>query len=160
MNISAITLLTALSALIAGIIGPLVSMSVARRQIRASVVSKNRERWLETLRDAVAEFIALVTRAALIRERVGVDIEAAATADEEYRTTAERLILVRSKILLMTNPLEEPHLELCRSIESLHDALLSKRAVSVAQWLAQLDALVLSGRALLRVEWERVKRGE
>jgi len=160
MNMPAITLLTACSALVAGIIGPLVSIIVARRQIRASLISNNRERWLETVRDALAEYIALVTRAALIRERVGDNLEAAASGDEEYRNTAEHLVLVRSKILLMTNPLHDLHLDLCRRIDTIHDTLLSNRPVGLAQWLSQVDAVVLSGRALLRAEWARVKRGD
>ncbi|SRR6266403_1607304 len=61
-----ITFITASTALIAGIASPIVSISVARRQFKASVISNNRERWIEALREAIAEYISLVASAALI----------------------------------------------------------------------------------------------
>ncbi len=46
-----ITFITASTALIAGIASPIVSISVARQQFKASVISNNRERWIEALRE-------------------------------------------------------------------------------------------------------------
>jgi hypothetical protein len=54
MDALTIAFVTACTALISAIVGPAVSYVVARRQIRASVISNNRERWTEALRDSVA----------------------------------------------------------------------------------------------------------
>ena len=47
--------LTAATALVAVIVGPVISVYVARRQIRASAVLKNRQSWINALRDAIVE---------------------------------------------------------------------------------------------------------
>ena len=49
-NISAIT------ALVAVIIGPIISWYIAKRQIIASTVTISRQQWINTLRDAIADF--------------------------------------------------------------------------------------------------------
>jgi len=64
-NLSFLTRTRGPCALIAGIASPLGSFNVARRQFKASVVSSNRERWIEVLRDAIAEHIAMVASVAL-----------------------------------------------------------------------------------------------
>ena len=52
-----ISLLSALVALVAVIVGPIVTWRIAKRQIQASVVSANRQNWINDLREAVAGFI-------------------------------------------------------------------------------------------------------
>jgi hypothetical protein len=66
MDVLTITLVTASTALVSAVTAPLVSYIVATRQIRASVISTNRERWTEALRDSVAEYVALLLSAASI----------------------------------------------------------------------------------------------
>ena len=52
-----ISLVSACTALVASIVGPLVTLSVARRQFKANVLSNNRQKWIETLRASIAELI-------------------------------------------------------------------------------------------------------
>jgi hypothetical protein len=73
MDVLTITFVTASTALISAVTGPLVSYIVARRQIRASVISNNRERWIEALRDSVAEYVALLLSASMVKQTVGQD---------------------------------------------------------------------------------------
>lgn len=47
-----ITFITASTALIAA--SPIVSISITRRQFKASVIANNREKWIEALREAIA----------------------------------------------------------------------------------------------------------
>ena len=155
-----ITFLTASTALIAGIASPLVSISVARRQFKASVISNNRERWIEALRDSIAEYIALVTSAALIARRAKVVNGEIVYTDEEIIKTAERIVLVRSKIILMTNPTKNCHRDLCQSIEVVHRALVANRSMDLEQWRSHLNAITLAGHTVLEAEWARVKRGD
>src|ERR1700736_6395194 len=101
MDVLAITFVTASTALISAITAPLVSYVVARRQIRASVISNNRERWVEALRDSVAEYIALLLSASVLKKTMGQDSLKAVTEDHALLQGIERIILVKSKILLM-----------------------------------------------------------
>ena len=50
-----LSLITATTALVASIMSPFVTLSVARRQFRANVISTNRQRWIETFRDRLSE---------------------------------------------------------------------------------------------------------
>ena len=61
-----LSLITAGTALVASIMSPLVTLSVARRQFRASVISTNRQKWIETFRDRVSELVSLMSTAQLI----------------------------------------------------------------------------------------------
>lgn len=160
MDQLAITFITATTALIAGIASPIVSISIARRQLKVSLISANRERWSEALRESIAEFIALATNAALIRRGPDGDLIEIIQADPEARKVTERLVLVKAKIQLMTNPNKAYHRELCQSIERIHQALISNQTPTLQQSLSQLDAVASAGHSLLKAEWERVKRGD
>jgi len=155
-----ITFITASTALIAGIASPIVSISVARRQFKASVISNNRERWIEALREAIAEYISVVASAALIARHATVINGQGAYADEEMRKTAERIMLVRTKIVLMTNPTKMSHRDLCQSIEVVHRALVENQVMEPERWRSQLNTITLAGHAVLEAEWARVKRGD
>ena len=155
-----ITFLTASTALIAGVASPIVSISVARQQFKASVISNNRERWIEALRDAISEYIAIVTNVVLMachaRSADG-DLD---WADQEILKTIERIVLVRSKIMLMTNPAKDHHRDLRQCVEAVDRALLSKERLDSEQWRPRLDAIARAGHAMLEIEWARVKRGD
>ena len=63
-----ISVISACTALVASILGPLVTLSVAKRQFNASVLSANRQKWIETLRDMLAELISLLVSALVVKE--------------------------------------------------------------------------------------------
>jgi hypothetical protein len=155
-----VALVTGTGALIAGVAGPIVSITVARQQIRAQVISNNRERWSEALRDALAEYISAVTSAALIERNSSSGVDAMIRADEEFRRTAEHMLLLRSKILLMTDPSDDRDRRLWQSIEAVHSAVVSKQNVTLEQWHKWLEAITAAGHAVLRAGWARVKRGD
>lgn len=155
-----ITFITASTALIAGIASPIASISVARRQFKASVVSSNRQRWIEALRDAIAEYIAVVTSVALIARRAKVADTQIAYTDSEFHKAAERIVFMRSKILLMTNPSKELHRELRQCIDAGHRVLVEHMTIELEEWHAHLEAITLAGHAVLDAEWARVKRGD
>lgn len=155
-----ITFLTASTALIAGVASPLVSLSVARRQFKASVVSSTRERWIEVLRDAIAEYIAMVTSVALSARHTKVADAQIAYADSDLNKVAERIVFMRSRILLMINPGKFVHRDLRESIDAVHHVLVENMTIDLEQWRGHLEAITVAGHAVLDAEWERVKRGD
>lgn len=50
-----ISAISAATALVASILGSIVTIRVAKRQFNANVLSANRQKWIEMLRDIVAE---------------------------------------------------------------------------------------------------------
>jgi hypothetical protein len=160
MDTATIAFITASTALVAGVAGPVVSLVVARQQTRASVISHNRERWAETLRDLVAEYVALLLSAAHMRQALPPDISAALRADHALLTHVERVALTKNKILLIINPVKSDHGELSRTIDAAYLALSSESPPPLGEMRLDVDAITRAGRAVLRAEWQRVKRGE
>jgi hypothetical protein len=62
-----ISAISAATALVASILGPIVTLKVSRRQFSANVLSANRQKWIETLRDRVAELISLLEAALVFK---------------------------------------------------------------------------------------------
>jgi hypothetical protein len=160
MNQLTITMLTATSALIASVAAPIFSATVARWQIRATVISNNRELWIVALRDALSEYIAVATSAAAIEHALSDDIETIVHANRDFRRTVERMLLVKSKILLMTNSSGSGDGALRDSVEALYVFLVSKQAFTLGEWQQRIDAITNLGHVVLRAEWARVKRGD
>src|SRR5262249_8599449 len=104
-----LSLISACTALVASIVGPLVTFAVAKRQFNATVLSANRQRWIESLRDMLAELISLIVAVVVVKSswkgkwNKGM---AAIAADPALLQKLERLVLVQWKIRLLLNPIE------------------------------------------------------
>ena len=158
MDALAITFVTASTALTSAVFGPFVSYVIARRQIRASVISNNRERWNEALLDSLAEYIGLLLSAAMIKQSVGQDPLKAVSEDRALLKIVERGVLVKSKVMLMTNPKDS--LQLCDVLEATYQALVSNDPQTRAKIRSGSEAITQAGRDVLKAEWARVKRGD
>ena len=55
MDASNVQIITALTALVAVIVGPLVALHVAKMQNNVSVLAKSRQEWINTLRDEISQ---------------------------------------------------------------------------------------------------------
>jgi hypothetical protein len=142
----ALTSLTAAGAvlvsLITAVLAPIVAIFVARRQIRATVVSVNRQKWIESLRDALAELIA-------VNFVVAHSVEKQRDADISIQ-----VFQLQNKILLLTDPEDENHVRINAAIQEIidlpagrYDDALEKRLVAAAH-------------SAVKAEWERVRRGD
>ena len=160
MDALTIAFVTACTALISAVVGPAVSYVVARRQIRASVITSNRERWTEALRDSVAEYVALLVSASMVKLTIAQDPLKALGEDHALLQVFERTVLVKNKIMLMTNPNDSRYKELCNLVEGTYQTLLSDDPQVLAKVHSGSEAITRSGREVLRAEWERVKRGD
>src|SRR5258706_8798167 len=159
MDVLTIAFVTACSALVSATAGPLVSIVVGSRQIRASLISSNRERCTETLRDSIAEYVALAVSAAILREFLRKQAFEAIRDDPPLAQLAERIALARNRILLMLNPAKDEHEKLSTAIDDADRLLLDSEA-TLGQMNARVDAITRAGRIVLRGEWARVKRGD
>lgn len=146
-----LALIAAITALAAVLLGPLVSIWSAQKQANVSVISTNRQAWINALRDSVAEYLSIANyvHVADWRER----------PESEYNEKMDRLSFLLSKIRLMLNPNEDDHKNLAKSLSGF--AMLCANARDEKdkdKWhLAHNDSLALT-QAILKREWERVKR--
>ena len=157
-----LSLVSACTALVASIFGPVVTLVVARRQINANVVSSNRQKWLDTLRDLLAELVSLLAAIVVTRRswrgpwNEGM---AAVEARPELLTKLERIVMVQWKIRLLINPNERDHQALYRTIEQAFEHARSEDATD-ADIAADIEAITALAQPILKREWERVKRGD
>lgn len=149
-----LALISAITALCAVVLGPLVSLWAADKQSRVTVLSGNRQAWINTLRDLIAEYIAIV----------GVVHAGDWTqkSEEEFDQKLERLTLIRTKIMLMINPKEEDHERLVKLLSAISQTLGGRAAVGEKRDMKKAGELHNELRplaqAILKREWERVKQ--
>lgn len=156
-----ISIVSAVTALIASILGPIVTLTVAKRQFNANVLSSNRQKWIESFRDRLAEFIALMTSVSILKARWSSDKEAAKNARETDRSIAEiaeRITLAYAQLGLLMKDDDDSHSQLLRLARAALDNLGSEAATGNAME-RQIVELTNLGRSIIRAEWARVKRG-
>jgi hypothetical protein len=100
--------MSALVALVVAATTPFVSFAIAKRQIRATVVSTNRQAWINALRDDPAEILELAIAHFYLREGT-LSGEEGFKYGYEQRTRLRRL---ENRIRLRLNPDEAPNQEL------------------------------------------------
>ena len=158
---SVISLVSASTALVASIIGPIVTLTVARRQYNATVISASRQKWIETLRDTLAELIALL-RAALVVKSKWKDKwdrgRGPLDADPAMLEKFEHIVLSQSKIVLLINPTDADHLLLSETIETAISRLGAEASLE-AETQSDIQTITRLGQAILRRGWQRVKIG-
>ena len=149
-----IPLISALTALVAVIVGPIVSVYVAKRQIKASVVSSSRQKWIDNLREQLSEIITGI-------RFLGVHSSLDLTSETEFRERLQKLLLVETKVNLLLNPNESDHQELARNlhlaIEKIFAGSEREKRVGV---IALIDLVTEQSQKILKREWQRVKSGE
>lgn len=151
-----VAIISAVTALFAVLLGPLVSMWAAQRQSRVAVLSANRQAWINALRDLISEYISI---SGLIHAG-----DWSNRTEIEFDQKMERLALLSAKIRLMLNPKEEDHQRLSKLLGDLlltmggRAAAGNKRDAQKARTL--VNELVPLSQSILKREWERVKRVE
>jgi hypothetical protein len=161
MDALLISLVSACTALVASVAGPIVTLAVAKRQFNATVLSANRQKWIEILRDLLAEMISLMVAVLVVKSgwkgkwNKGIG---AIEKDPSLLHKVERIVLVQWKIRLMLNPIEADHQALYRTIQTAFERIQSEDSQE-AETEAAIENITKLAHGILKREWERVKRG-
>ena len=156
-----LSLITALTALAASMLGPFVTLSAARRQFRANVLSANRQKWIDTFRDRVAELLSVMNAAQVIKRASAENWRGGAGPVSDNPALAEKLektFMAIAQIQLLTKALEPEH-------QALNDAIgaalsyLEMDELRETELSGRLVEITRLGRGIIRHEWGRVKRG-
>ncbi len=162
LNPQWITLISASTAMIASIAGPFVNTRIARFEFKANVLSVNRQKWIDTMRDLVASLNSQLLIAAALRQTMTEPSGVLIARDPELSKRVENLLRTVSKIELMLNPLEQDHQQLNvlmkEAIDQLRSPLLEDGVEDRIEAISRDITQVLQG--ILKHEWARVKRGE
>lgn len=150
-----IALIAAATALCSVLLGPLVSMWAAQKQARVAVLSGNRQAWINSLRDQIAEFLSIV---AVVHAGDWSD-----RTEKEYDEELKRLTLVGSKIKLMLNPKEEDHVRLADLLTEAFSTLGGRKAAENKNSTRGAEItrdIIPLAQSILKREWVRVKQSE
>lgn len=146
-----VALITALTALCAVLLGPLVSMWSERTRTRVAVLSGNRQAWINELRVLIAQFMSVVYYINSTRQH--------AEAQSTHNEKKERLLLIHSTIALMVNPNEAEHKDLLAELIKLVTLTLNANIADHQEAMkGALARLTKCSQHVLKSEWERVKR--
>ncbi|MBZ6079039.1 hypothetical protein [Microvirga puerhi] len=157
-----ITLIFASNAMIASIAGAFVNTRNAKIEFKANVLSVNRQRWIETMRDLVASLNSQLLTTAAVRHTVEEPIGTVIARDPELFRRVESLLRIVSKTELMLNPLEKDHQQLKALMSEAVDQLRSPSpGEDIDERIDIISrAIIQVSQAILKREWVRVKRGE
>ena len=146
MDVSTLSLIVAVLAVV---VGPYVSLTIARRQIRASLEASNkkitapmRQEWINKLRELLAELASSAQHYYV----TGFEDR----TDEEY----QRLTLLQAHILLMLNSNEEDHQRLAKLTRRIVTEL---EKAKIDEFPDHLVEMVILSQKILKREWDRVK---
>jgi hypothetical protein len=156
-----VSFVSALTALVASIAGPIVTLYVARTQFKSTVRSANRQRWIDEFRDLIAHFCAELATSVQVREKIVRDGRIVIQAEAAFLSSFEKLLYTVNKIRLMINPLEHEHQKL---IEVMNGLLVRFRTASAEDELQSegqeiVGQIVTMSVEIIRREWLRVQRG-
>lgn len=157
-----ITLAFACNAMIAAMAGLFVNTRIAQTEFKANVLSVNRQKWIEMMRDLVASLNSQLLAAAAVRHLVGEPTSVVIARDPELLKRVENLLRTMSKIELMLNPLERDHEKLNALMKEAVDQLRSTLpggGIEERMEVIGRDIIQVS-QGILKREWGRVKRGE
>jgi F0F1-type ATP synthase membrane subunit b/b' len=137
------------------------SKALERKKVRADILSRNRQDWINSLRNELSELISsantLVQNHALLSALAMPD----ANADSERKLiyseiTKERGILHRhkAKIELLLNPTEPHSIEIVKKMDELTNKVNDFTIMTVE---SITESIIELGQTVLKTEWERVK---
>jgi len=158
---SVVSLVSACTALVAAIAGPVITLTVARRQFSATVISANRQKRIDTLRDTLAELIALVSGALVVKSKWKDKWDRGRgplNADPAMLEKFEHIVLAQSKIELLINPIDADHQRLYDTIETAISRLRVEESLE-AETQHDIRTITALGQTILKREWQRVKIG-
>ena len=134
---------------------------MACRQFNASVLSAGRQKWIDTLRDLLADLMSQLAGLSVLKGRWTGPWDRGLGplhSDPSLVARVERLVLVRWKIRLMLNLTKADHEELDRLIGAAVQRLRNDPP-GEADTDADIESISRQAKGILKREWERVKRG-
>lgn len=136
------------------------SIKLARAQFDFTLSSKNRQDWINELRNCISEFATHVRQINIVFQRRELSDKAFAIH--------EKIFLYRSKIKLLLNNTKEEHKAFHQAQEDLMNTLelhlLNSNAnidqFNNVEFSLKLSAMIEKGRDLLYHEWEKVQKAQ
>lgn len=148
------------SALFGVLMGSVSSYFISRQQIKATVLSGNRQQWINTLRDCIADFQTKAKIAIVEADLANHDQTSAAANMGNHDEAMKTMRLLANKIALLINPKEQDHSELLSSLNELETHCIEGDSGDREKERMLQASITTIGQRILKREWERVKKGK
>ena len=161
MDSALLSLISACTALVASVAGPFVTLLVAKRNFNATVLSANRQKWIDALREALAELISLLIAALVVKAKWQDKWDHGRVpfiADPALLDKLQRIVLTQTKIRLLLNPGEGDHQRLYQAIDTALKRLQNEESPE-SETAADIEKITTLAQSILKREWLRVKKG-
>jgi len=124
------------------------TQKLALENIRIEVLSKNRQDWINTLRDELSNYIGKLNEYRYLNK----------LDDIEELTIKDVLIIkevttIVTKIELLLNPTEKTHQDLIKLIKNMNKNIQTENEI------LSREKFIEYSQKILKEEWERVKKG-
>jgi hypothetical protein len=136
-------------AVLAVVVGPLITLWASMRQLRSTVLSSSRQRWIDELRQEIA---GVLNQLHVLFMHLGDPPPV-----EHITATLQRYSLHSAKITLLINPAEKDHLELNRLVVQTLEHMADHPDDS-EEIHRRMGAIADVGQRILKREWARVKQ--
>lgn len=129
-----------------------VTYGLSRRQIYNSGMMQSRQKWIDSVRDAISLFVAKAEVISML------DYE----DDESYVQHFTELSQMQGKIQLYLNPNEADQLEVIELLDDVRELIHEENWTDkVEEDLSEaIDELLEVSRKVLKREWKKVLKGE
>jgi len=134
------------------------SLKISKQQIHAQVISTNRQVWINSLRDAVAELLSEL--AILTNQTKRNDFSNEEFYKEPITGYVKNIVLLRTKIELLNNPNEEKSQILDSAINNYVNICVDPDQKDASISSKARDKVIDTTKEILKAEWERVKNIE
>jgi hypothetical protein len=152
--------IVASATLVGVIIGSLGSYFIARLQFKASVISANRQNWINTLRDCIAEFQVKAKVVTVETKLSSQDSTSFASDPKNFDQAVEKKRVLRNKIALLINPNEQDHDDLIKLMAKVEDLCINEDSIDDEKHDNLQKEITSLAQKILNREWERVKKGK
>lgn len=123
-------------------------INTGARTSRATVVSANRQRWIDAVREDVAEFIAVRAQLRVLEKAGSMEQSGQDALLKEERELRTKLVMLRARVEMRLNPDEDEHEKLLELMDRYDQDVTT---------VADL-ALRTKGRSIFKAEWTRLKK--
>lgn len=123
-------------------------INIAARTSRATVVSANRQRWIDAIREDVADFISVRSQIVALKLAGSFEGGGQDALLTENRVLRTKLVMLQSRIDMRLNHDEEDHLALLEALRKFNQEASEDAETS----------LRIIGRKIFHDEWKRLKR--
>jgi hypothetical protein len=152
---------SAITALVAVIVGPSISYLIAKKQIIGNVIASNRIKWIEDLRVDIAEFVALFSEHIyeIGNYHLLKDGDSRKTKLESLAEIVRKVSTKRFLIRIKLNPDEQDHVELLNMLDESRQtsiAYLDDKAkpVDIPEFSSRVAKIA---RSITKAEWKKAK---